>query len=248
MKNQQQPMLYFIYQCVKEELYDLIENPLNLNTFKPAKPRRTSLLTQACGTVGVEPEHHRAAHYAPEQLFDVLVDYNRLRKRKMFEKNVFPCEICCIDNYGSDCVQFTPCEHTFCRSCCRDFFNLHIKEGTFELLKCMASKCETCATPQLIRDVVDENMYERYERMTFVRSLDMMRDVVECPRPSCRSFVVLDADDPRLGWCSVCTFAFCTLCKRVYHGVAPCAITSSKWIGCFSVELKSVVSYPPSTL
>ena len=48
-----------------------------------------------------------------------------------------------------------------------------------------------------------------------------MSDIVNCPRPSCQSPVILE-QDRTIGVCQVCRFAFCSLCKLTFHSVSPC--------------------------
>ena len=46
-----------------------------------------------------------------------------------------------------------------------------------------------------------------------------MTDIVYCPRPTCGSACI--TEDNRAS-CSECYYVFCTICMRLYHGVAPC--------------------------
>ena len=48
-----------------------------------------------------------------------------------------------------------------------------------------------------------------------------MPDIMYCPRLQCQNPVLVDKKD-RMGFCNVCTFAFCTRCKLTYHGVDGC--------------------------
>uniref|UniRef100_A0A915ISJ9 RBR-type E3 ubiquitin transferase n=1 Tax=Romanomermis culicivorax TaxID=13658 RepID=A0A915ISJ9_ROMCU len=65
-----------------------------------------------------------------------------------------------------------------------------------------------------------------------------MRDVVTCPRNSCGSFVVMDENIRNMALCSECNFAFCTLCRKVYHGLARCTFTNTE-IQCILNEYKT---------
>ena len=80
-----------------------------------------------------------------------------------------------------------------------------------------------------VKQLVDEEQFARYDRLLLQSSLDLMADVVYCPRQSCGSAVILEPD-ATMGICPACQYAFCTLCKLGYHGLSHCKVTSGR--GC----------------
>lgn len=72
---------------------------------------------------------------------------------------------------------------------------------------------------------MDEALFARYDRLLLQSSLDLMADVVYCPRQSCGTAVMVEPDIT-MGICSACRYAFCTLCKMGYHGLSHCKITA----------------------
>lgn len=76
-----------------------------------------------------------------------------------------------------------------------------------------------------VKQLVDEELFARYDRLLLQSSLDLMADVVYCPRMSCGTAVMVEPDTT-MGICSACQYAFCTLCKLGYHGVSHCKITA----------------------
>lgn len=74
-----------------------------------------------------------------------------------------------------------------------------------------------------VKQLVDEELFARYDRLLLQSSLDLMADVVYCPRQSCGTAVMMEPDTT-MGICSACQYAFCTLCKLGYHGVSHCKI------------------------
>lgn len=68
---------------------------------------------------------------------------------------------------------------------------------------------------------MNEEMFARYDRLLLQSSLDLMADVVYCPRKSCATAVMVEPDTT-MGICPACQYAFCTLCKLGYHGVSHC--------------------------
>lgn len=74
-----------------------------------------------------------------------------------------------------------------------------------------------------VKQLVDEELFARYDRLLLQSSLDLMADVVYCPRLSCGTAVMVEPDTT-MGICSACQYAFCTLCKLGYHGLSNCKI------------------------
>lgn len=73
-----------------------------------------------------------------------------------------------------------------------------------------------------VKELVGEELFSRYDRLLLQRTLDCMADVVYCPRPNCSSAVVLEPGET-WAFCAPCAFAFCTDCRKGYHGVERCA-------------------------
>lgn len=93
---------------------------------------------------------------------------------------------------------------------------------------------------------MDEELFARYDRLLLQSTLDLMADVVYCPRQHCGTAVMVEPDTT-MGICSACQYAFCTLCKLGYHGLSHCKINAGNVTGntvtWFSrVTTKSVVS------
>ena len=63
---------------------------------------------------------------------------------------MFP-KVCFESKKGSECFQFLPCEHVFCRSCVGEFFRVQITEGSVNALSCPMIRCHSEATtPQVM--------------------------------------------------------------------------------------------------
>ena len=78
-----------------------------------------------------------------------------------------------------------------------------------------------------MKELISEQLYERYDRLMQQQSLDKMSNIMYCPRPACGCPVLIDEN---LGACASCDYAFCVYCKMTYHGVSPCRISAI----CFS--------------
>ncbi|XP_026051274.1 E3 ubiquitin-protein ligase RNF14-like isoform X3 [Carassius auratus] len=75
-----------------------------------------------------------------------------------------------------------------------------------------------------VKLLVSKDEFARYDRLLLQSSLDLMKDVVYCPRISC-SMAVMVEPDSNMGICPACKYPFCTLCKRTYHGLNNCIPT-----------------------
>uniref|UniRef100_A0A8I3WBN9 RBR-type E3 ubiquitin transferase n=1 Tax=Callithrix jacchus TaxID=9483 RepID=A0A8I3WBN9_CALJA len=82
-------------------------------------------------------------------------------------------------------------------------------------------------SPTQVKELVEAELFARYDRLLLQSTLDLMADVVYCPRPCCQ-LPVMQEPGCTMGICSSCNFAFCTLCRLTYHGVSPCKVTAEK--------------------
>ncbi|XP_043925214.1 E3 ubiquitin-protein ligase RNF14-like isoform X1 [Protopterus annectens] len=150
-----------------------------------------------------------------------ILDFNQHQKQKCFNNKIYSCKICFLAKLGSDCLCFTKCEHVYCNSCLREYFEIQIKDGTVHLLNCPEPECPSVATPAQVKQLVGEEAFSRYDHLLLQNGLSLMTDVVYCPRLSCQT-AVLKEPDSEMAVCNSCFFAFCTKCNLTYHGVAPC--------------------------
>ncbi|XP_077449133.1 E3 ubiquitin-protein ligase RNF14 [Stigmatopora argus] len=156
-----------------------------------------------------------------------LLDFDEAQCQKVFDSTQFSCAICFSEKRGADCVCFKECQHVYCKACMSEYFQIQIKDGNVQCLNCPEPKCSSLATPMQVKQLVDEELFARYDRLLLQSSLDGMADVVYCPRYSCGTAVMVEPDTT-MGICSVCQYAFCTLCKMGYHGLSHCKIPAEE--------------------
>ncbi|XP_034033928.1 E3 ubiquitin-protein ligase RNF14 [Thalassophryne amazonica] len=161
------------------------------------------------------------------ELLPQLMDFDEGQRQKVFDSKVFCCAICFVEKLGSSCICFKECQHVYCKACMTEYFQIQIRDGNVQCLHCPEPKCTSSATPPQVKQLVDEELFARYDRLLLQSSLDLMADVVYCPRLSCGTAVMAEPDTT-MGICPACQYAFCTLCKLGYHGLSHCKINADE--------------------
>jgi len=160
-----------------------------------------------------------------DSLLEYLLDFDVKETQFQFSINYFNCNVCFEEKPGNLCVIFHQCKHVYCSNCMTDYFLIQITDGSVRSLTCPEAKCETQADPSLVKTLVDEETYEKYDRFLLQSALDCMNDIVYCPR--CQTPVLKETDET-MGICPSCKYSFCTLCKRCYHGISKCPVNSKE--------------------
>ncbi|TRY58036.1 hypothetical protein DNTS_022691 [Danionella cerebrum] len=150
-----------------------------------------------------------------------LLDFNEAQKQKVFDASIFCCGICFCENLGSSFTLFKECQHVYCKACIREYFEIQIRDGTVQHLSCPETDCTSMASPAQVKALVSQEVFARYDRLLLQWRLNLMADVVYCPRMSCCAPVLMEPDKT-MGICPSCRFVFCTLCYQTYHGFSLC--------------------------
>ncbi|XP_052393795.1 E3 ubiquitin-protein ligase RNF14 [Carassius gibelio] len=231
-ENQGNVVLFTWMQFLKEETLDFlgIQSPLEIQSLE-SQPQCESGPKQAVDVPGEKSKDldPRAVQEvdARTDILTQLLDFDEAQKQKVFDGKVFCCGICYSEKLGSDSLLFKECQHVYCKACMKEYFQIQIRDGKVQCLNCPEPKCMSMATPSQVKLLVGEDEFARYDRLLLQSSLDLMADVVYCPRMSCCMAVMVEPDST-MGICPACRYAFCTLCKRSYHGLSHCIVTADE--------------------
>ena len=118
------------------------------------------------------------------RIFQDLIDYDRAREEDQFRHHLQTCCICTDRIPGASCIRLHRCGHFYCRACLDSHVRFSLEKGHFgERLCCPQSQCQQALLPTEIKDTIrDEEIYERYERVTLQHGLEAMKDILWCPR------------------------------------------------------------------
>ncbi|CAF1034252.1 unnamed protein product [Rotaria sp. Silwood1] len=157
-----------------------------------------------------------------EKIFQNLIDYNQRREEELFRNQLQTCSICTDIIPGLDCIRLHRCGHFYCRPCLNHYIRMTFDNGKFgENLHCPQDHCKQVLLPTEIKQTIqNEELYERYERLTLKHGLESMKDIVWCPR--CQSPVISGPDDDNLAICDRCRYTFCKKCYETFHSQAMC--------------------------
>ena len=68
--------------------------------------------------------------------------HNFIEDNKDFNNSLQACQVCFDEKLGKDFFRLNDCNHFFCHDCLSSMCQMHVKEGTIQLLKCPENKCK----------------------------------------------------------------------------------------------------------
>lgn len=89
----------------------------------------------------------------------------------------YECEICFETKSGNNVIDYG-CDHKFCTECVTNYMESLIGDGLISCLKCPETECERSADETLIKKLVSEDMFDRYEKLMLKEITKDMDDIV----------------------------------------------------------------------
>ncbi|XP_051219385.1 uncharacterized protein [Lolium perenne] len=158
-----------------------------------------------------------------ESVVPSMLSYSSKKCYQVFLEDLHMCMICLNQSKGSNFIKL-PCQHLFCVKCMETLCRMHVKDGTFFQLVCPDTKCNVSIPPYLLKRLLGEEEFERWDKLTLEKALDSMSDVVQCPR--CAISCLEDEDSN--AQCPKCCFVFCSVCKDPRHPGKLCLTLEEK--------------------
>ncbi|TKW06273.1 hypothetical protein SEVIR_7G232100v4 [Setaria viridis] len=158
-----------------------------------------------------------------ESVIPLMMSYSSNKHYQAFLEDLHMSMICLNQSKGSNFIRL-PCRHLFCMKCMETLCRMHVKEGSVFQLVCPGTKCKASIPPYVLKRLLTEEEFERWDRLLLQKTLDSMSDVVYCPRCGigCLEDESNDAECPK------CSFIFCSLCKEPCHPAKQCITPEEK--------------------
>ncbi|XP_051219167.1 uncharacterized protein [Lolium perenne] len=152
-----------------------------------------------------------------ESTIPSMLTYSSKKHYQAFLDDLHTCMICLNQTKGSNFIKL-PCHHLFCMKCMETLCSMHVKEGTLFQLVCPDAKCNTSIPHYLLKRLLNEEEFERWDRLALEKALDSMADVVYCPK----CVIACVEDEDNTAQCPQCSFTFCGFCKELWHPGKQC--------------------------
>ena len=94
-------------------------------------------------------------------LLPTILEYNKERIAQSFQTTLFTCQVCFSEKLGALCLQFSGCNHVYCKECMKGYFEVQINDGSVKCLSCPSDKCESQAYPAQVSSqiLLDKHFY-----------------------------------------------------------------------------------------
>lgn len=93
-----------------------------------------------------------------------VCQHNLAREREAFQRSSVLCLICMTEMLGSR-FSALHCGHYWCRDCLSSMARVHISDGSVLSLRCPDPDCGESLTPDVVKELVDPQEFERWERL-----------------------------------------------------------------------------------
>ncbi len=114
------------------------------------------------------------------------------------------------------------CEHLFHNQCMEEYLKVSILDGKFPI-NCAEAECGKEVTIGDIRDIVDEDMMEKFYKFSFNNYMtEHPKEISCCPTANCNFHFYWLEEDGKEFECPECKKKYCLDCKADWHEGQTC--------------------------
>ncbi|XP_046361655.1 probable E3 ubiquitin-protein ligase RNF144A [Haliotis cracherodii] len=143
------------------------------------------------------------------------------------------CKLCLMECLLPEMYELHDCKCLYCESCVRQYLTVMITEGNVSEITCPDAQCKKQGKiegPE-IKKMVDHTTFERYQRLRYLREVDMDPNRTFCPEAGCETVCHVCSSPtpppeenvhPSPVQCPTCGLKFCSICKSKWHAAKTC--------------------------
>ncbi|KAK7099653.1 E3 ubiquitin-protein ligase RNF144A-like [Littorina saxatilis] len=142
------------------------------------------------------------------------------------------CKLCLAERPFQELYELRDCKCLYCETCVLQYLSVLITDGNVSEITCPDGHCKKqgrLEAPE-IEKLVDKQQFTRYQRLRFLREVDMDPNRTFCPEAGCETVChVCSAansaavhSQPAPVQCPTCGLQFCSLCKSKWHATSAC--------------------------
>lgn len=148
------------------------------------------------------------------------IDWNEVDERlKQNQTGPFICPVCCEETSNPVIME---CAHGLCRDCFTQYLSAQMTDGPEAVFtKCPIHPCKLLVSDELFRELLDPEIYKKYEEYYKNTFIGMNKRTKWCPSPGCNRAV----DYPSMKQTDIvcnCGHDWCFKCARGAHRPIAC--------------------------
>eukprot|EP01099_Mayorella_cantabrigiensis_P008780 TRINITY_DN857_c0_g1_i1.p1 TRINITY_DN857_c0_g1~~TRINITY_DN857_c0_g1_i1.p1 ORF type:complete len:228 (+),score=37.17 TRINITY_DN857_c0_g1_i1:113-796(+) len=168
---------------------------------------------------GTENQEYRKKLLDLQRRIGNMVTSPTVVRKSFFEKDemeeLVECKIC-YDSFPFQDMESLACGHLYCTPCLYSYYKSKIIEANVSNITCPDPTCGQIATGVDIRKIVDDGLFEKFQRFEILASLKAEEHCRWCPKEGCENAIIADLNSPthpRLD-CDKCGTSFCYECRE----------------------------------
>ncbi|CAD8113857.1 unnamed protein product [Paramecium sonneborni] len=170
-----------------------------------------------------------------QQIDQFIVEETRQVNVSNIRDKIDYCGIC-LGEY-QDKQKALNCRHEFCKQCLQNYLDNKINNGQVLEIECPQQKCDNYFNDEIIKSLVNDEQYQKYEKFKRQKLLDRDETVRWCVRPGCDKYIKGKSLLSNTVKCE-CGQEICYECRREDHPGMTCEEALDKY---YEQTLKQLV-------